>query len=240
MKCKKQEQEDVCKGKSKTMFARFFKDFGGLGHVKSVRIKLRYYQIPKNPESDYAEAVLEKPAIGHDGPIRDIDICPDDLFDFSRNNVGLALGWGSTGDLRDRGIINKNNTLNKVHLTTRGLTRDKVQLITTTVYNETLLDVCDGDSGGPLLFKKDASGWENYENLCLMATVEGGRECGTAVDRQIFSSRWAWWNYVPEMHKSIQMTEIFFEQPTTQSPPRGPPQLQTVAKGTYFKRQETL
>ena len=77
----------------------------------------------------------------------------------------------------------------------------------------------------PFSTKKDASGWEDHKNLCLMATVEGGRECGTSID---YGTRYGegYWNYVPEMTNSI--------------PPHGPPQLQPVKKGTYFKRQETL
>ena len=212
------------------VFASFLKDSGDALHynymAKPVRIKLIVIIVPQHPESDYAEVILEKPAIGPEGPIPPIDICPDDLL--TRNSVGLALGWGRTGD---KGLTHK-RTLNKVLLTALGANRDRSRLLTKTEYNGTILDVCRGDSGGPLLYKKeDHGGWEDYKNLCLMATVEGGSTCGALIERGEMYS-FGYWNYVPEMTKSIQKTEEeSLEHPTTQSP---------VKKGTYFKRQETL
>ena len=221
----------ITKNKNKKMFARFFKDFG----QDSVIIKLHYYLIPKNPGSDYAEAVLEKPAIGAFGDlIPPIDICPDNLLTI--NKMGQALGWGITGP-GDIGTP----TLHRVHLTVKGLSMDKERLFTNTVYNGRILDVCAGDSGGPLLLKKNDR-QKNFMDPCLVGTVDGGLPCGTSVDYHI--KRWeemggdagGVWNYVPEMTKRIQKTKIFLEEPTAQSPP----QLRPGKKVTYFKRQETL
>ena len=64
--------------------------------------QIKYYQIPKDRVSDYAEAVLDKPVRN----IFPIDICQGKL---KAGKKGLALGWGLTGHKQ---TISKNpNTL---------------------------------------------------------------------------------------------------------------------------------
>ena len=143
-------------------YARFFKNTT-IGK-EGIRLKLHYILIPKNPESDYAEAILKMPAPKE---IRPMDICPDNLVRVNR--MGLALGWGNIG------YEIESTHLNEVNLTVKGISEDKVQFFTNTVYNETVLDTCVGDSGGPLLFKQK-------DLFCLAGTVESGLNCGTSVD----------------------------------------------------------
>ena len=106
---------------NKTLFVRFFKNatFG----TEGTRIRLWYYCIPKNPESDYAEVHL---AAGRQAPreIIPMGICPDDLV--SKNKIGLAFGWG------DIGSDTASTNLNKV------FSKDKIRFFTNTVYNGTV------------------------------------------------------------------------------------------------------
>ena len=106
---------------NKTLFVRFFKNatFG----TEGTRIRLWYYCIPKNPESDYAEVHL---AAGRQAPreIIPMGICPDDLV--SKNKIGLAFGWG------DLGSDTASTNLNKV------FSKDKIRFFTNTVYNGTV------------------------------------------------------------------------------------------------------
>ena len=62
----------------------------GYGKKKKQEIAIKYYQIPKDCKSDYAEAVLDKPV----KKIQPIDICQRNP---KAKKLGLALGWGMTG-----------------------------------------------------------------------------------------------------------------------------------------------
>ena len=179
-------------------YARFFKNTT-IGK-EGIRIKLYYILLPKNPKSDYAEAILKKPAPKE---IRPMDICPDNLVRINR--LGLALGWGNIG------LDIDSTHLNEVNLTVKGISEDKVQFFTNTVYNETVLDTCVGDSGGPLLFKQK-------DLFCLAGTVQQGWNCSTSVDyhneMEEEGQGGADWNNVPEMTRRIQETKIYLEPPS--------------------------
>ena len=135
--------------------------------------------------------------------IRPMDICPDNLVRVNR--MGLALGWGNIG------YEIESTHLNEVNLTVKGISEDKVQFFTNTVYNETVLDTCAGDSGGPLLFKQK-------DLFCLAGTVQQGWNCSTSVDyhneMEEEGQGGSDWNNVPEMTRRIQETKIYLEPPS--------------------------
>ena len=167
------------------------------------RRQIKYYQIPKDRVSDYAEAVLDKPVRN----IFPIDICQEKP---KAGKKGLALGWGKTG---------YKQTISK-HLRRANLQiadwndEDGLFFFTKTKYgknNNLIKDPCGGDSGGPFLYRrsqKDCICKSEVNKLkrcqcrgkyCLLGTVQGsGYNCDTGS-----FNGYGKWNYVPGMTKAM-------------------------------------
>ena len=98
---------------------------------------IKYYEIPSNRNSDYAEAVLDRPVV-HPAPI---DICQEKP---KVNEMGLALGWGMV----ERG--QSATYLGRARLQIIQYDRFGEYFWTRVRYgknNNTIKDPCGGDSG---------------------------------------------------------------------------------------------
>ena len=136
---------------------------------------IKYYQIPDDSDSDYAEAVLDQPVM-NPAPV---EVCQRDP---KVGTWGLAVGWG----------LKEHNT------PTTYLQRAWLQIIknnglefeTRVLYgknNNIIKDPCAGDSGGPILAQIN-------NKFCIFATVSGG---GYFCDKNIFSGNQKWNDLIP-------------------------------------------
>jgi len=121
--------------------------------------KIKYYQIPKSSiNSDYAEAVLDRPVV-EPAPI---DICQKRP---KVNEKGLAVGWGWV-DLKST----EATYLGRAWLEIINYPGSGPWFKTRVRYgkdNNTIKGTCPGDSGGPILSQRN-------KKFCIFGTVYGG------------------------------------------------------------------
>ena len=144
---------------------------------------IKYYEIPSNRNSDYAEAVLDRPVV-HPAPI---DICQEKP---KVNEMGLALGWGMV----ERG--RSATYLGRARLQIIRYDRPGEYFWTRVRYgknNNTIKDPCGGDSGGPILAERN-------NKFCIFGTVYGnGYNCDTRRFKDIGGK----WNDMLSMREKL-------------------------------------
>ena len=153
--------------------------------------KIKYYQIPKSPtDSDYAEAVLDRPVV-EPAPI---DICQKRP---KVNEKGLALGWGWV-DYNTEATY-----LGRAWLEIINYPGSGPWFYTRVRYgkdNTTIKDACPGDSGGPILSQQN-------KKFCIFGTVQGGNnDCKGG---QVKGKEWVGrWNDMISMRKELDERRI--------------------------------
>jgi len=144
---------------------------------------IKYYEIPSNRNSDYAEAVLDRPVV-HPAPI---DICQEKP---KVDEMGLAVGWGMV-DHGEWGTYLRRARLQIIRYDNPGeyfWTRVKYGK-----NNNIIKDPCGGDSGGPILAERN-------NKSCIFGTVFGnGYDCRT--DR--FNDIGGKWNDMLSMREKL-------------------------------------
>ena len=144
---------------------------------------IKYYEIPSDSRSDYAEAVLDRPVV-HPAPI---DICQEKP---KVNEMGLALGWGMV----ERG--QSATYLGRARLQIIQYDRFGEYFWTRVRYgknNNTIKDPCGGDSGGPILAERN-------NKFCIFGTVYGnGYNCDTRRFKDIGGK----WNDMLSMREKL-------------------------------------
>jgi len=162
--------------------------------------QIKYYQIPKDRVSDYAEAVLDKPVRN----IFPIDICQGKP---KAGKKGVALGWGGQGYDQPWPKYLRRARLQIAYW----YDFDGRFFFTKTKYGRSknlIKDPCGGDSGGPFLHRRSQNQCECKGDgnkmkpcrcrgdYCLLGTVSGfGYDCKKGAFSPKFNG-YGRWNYV--------------------------------------------
>ena len=155
---------------------------------------IKYYEIPSDSRSDYAEAVLDRPVV-HPAPI---DICQEKP---KVDEMGLAVGWGMV-DHSEHATYLGRARLQIIRYNSRWHD-DGMFFWTRVLYgknNNTIKDPCGGDSGGPILTERN-------NKSCIFGTVLGnGYNCRTDRFSEIEGGMWNdMLSMREELNKKIEM-----------------------------------
>ena len=155
---------------------------------------IKYYEIPSDSRSDYAEAVLDRPVV-HPAPI---DICQEKP---KVDEMGLAVGWGMV-DHSEHATYLGRARLQIIRYNSRWHD-DGMFFWTRVLYgknNNTIKDPCGGASGGPILTERN-------NKSCIFGTVLGnGYNCRTDRFSEIEGGMWNdMLSMREELNKKIEM-----------------------------------